>query len=89
MGGFAARLERYLSDVMAANTESSRAYLFLEFLRGTFSSINSDYLEQLYPQLERAVKVKKATIIVKGRADVILGNLIMEFKDELTEKKET
>jgi len=39
-----------------------------------------DYLEKLFPVLEKHLTTKAKTIVVKGRVDAFLGNLIIEFK---------
>ena len=77
---FQKSLEKYLEDVQRANSEASKAYLFLEFSRGVFKQANTDYLEKLFPVLEKHLTAKEKTLMVKGRIDAFLGNLIIEFK---------
>lgn len=84
---FSERIKQYLSDIKKVHTEASKAYYFLNFIRDVFSGIDADYSYQLFPYLERYLKEKKGTIGVKGRVDALLGNLIIEFKDELTDRK--
>ena len=80
----------YLSDISKANTEAAKAYLFLEFLRKTFKSLDVDYAEQLYPDLERNLKQTSTrqgkTLAIRGRVDAFLGNLIIEFKKSLNDR---
>lgn len=83
---FQKSLEKYLEDAQRANSEASKAYLFLEFSRGVFKQINADYLEKLFPVLEKHLTTKAKTLIVKGRIDAFLGNLIIEFKKALDQK---
>jgi hypothetical protein len=83
---FDKQLQHYLGDVEKANSEASKAYLFLEFSRNIFKQINVDYLENLFPILEKYMAVKAKTLVVKGRIDAFLGNLIIEFK-KILEKK--
>lgn len=85
---FEKSLEHYLKDVEQANSEASKAYLFLEFSRGTFKQIDADYLEKLFPVLEKHLKGTAKTIVVKGRIDAFLGNLIIEFKKNLDKKSQ-
>jgi hypothetical protein len=80
---FEKSLKKYVDDAHQANSEASRAYLFLEFARGTFKQINADYLERLFPVLEKHLTTKAKTLVVKGRVDAFLGNLIIEFKKVL------
>ncbi len=79
-------LEEYLVDVQQANSEASKAFLFLEFSRGVFKQIDADYLEKLFPILEKHITAKAKTLVVKGRIDAFLGNLIIEFKRVLDRK---
>jgi hypothetical protein len=80
---FEKQLRTYLDDVKRANSEASKAYLFLEFSRSAFKQPDIDYLEKLFPVLEKYLTTKAKTIVVKGRIDAFLGNLIPEFKKNL------
>lgn len=81
--GFAERLKRYLQDIARAGSEAGRAFLFLEFTRDIFKQADIQYLEKLYPDLEKYIKLKSRTVAVRGRPDAFLGNLIIEFKEKL------
>lgn len=87
---FQETLSSYLVDISKANSEASKAYLFLEFLRNTFKSLDADYAERLYPVLEENLKQtsrrRQNTLVVRGRVDAFLGNLIIEFKKSLNER---
>jgi hypothetical protein len=80
---FEERLSSYLNDARQANSEASKAFLFLEFSRDVFKQLNMDYVEKLFPVLEKHLKTKAKTLVVKGRVDAFLGNLIIEFKKAL------
>lgn len=84
---FEEKLIDYLSNVLKAVSEPSKTHLFLSFVRDVFKGVNVDYAERLYPQLEKRVRVYRGTVIVSGRIDVLLGNLIFEFESDLTETK--
>ena len=84
--GFEKSLESYLADVKRANTESSKAFLFLEFARSIFKQIDADAMEKLFPNLERYLKMEGKTLVVKGIMDAYLGNLIIEFKKKLDQE---
>jgi type I restriction-modification system DNA methylase subunit len=64
-------------------SEAGKALLFLEFVRDIFKEIRMDYLEKLYPQVEKHIKLQSKTLVVRGRPDALLGNLIIEFKMKL------
>ncbi|GIU70738.1 MAG: BseRI endonuclease [Candidatus Nitrosocaldaceae archaeon] len=85
MEEFEARLKRYMHDIEGANTESTKAFLFMEFIRDVFKHvvINSARLD---PDLEKYIKSDK-TILVKGRIDALLGNVIIEFENNLKRRK--
>jgi len=80
---FVERLKRYLDDVQKAGSEAGKAFLFLEFVRGVFKQLDMDYLEKLYPELEKHIKFRSKTLMVRGRPDAFLGNIIIEFKMKL------
>jgi len=81
---FTERLKRYLSDVQKQNSEAGKAFLYLEFVRDVFKQVDMDYLERLYPELEKHIQFKSKTLAVRGRSDAFLSNVIVEFKIELT-----
>ena len=81
---FEKKFETYLDNVSKATTEPSKTYLFLKFVSDIFGGINADYAEKLLPELEKYIKVKNGTVAVKGRVDVFLGNLVIEFESDLT-----
>jgi len=75
-----------LNDVSKANTERGKAQLFLEFVRETFRDANADCAENLFPDLEKYVRHRYGSVIVRGSIDAFLGNLIMEFERNLDRK---
>ena len=83
---FGVRLTQYLDDVSKANTESAKAHLFLEFVRQTFKDVNADCAENLFPDLEKYVRYRRGAVVVRGRIDAFLGNLIVEFERDLDRK---
>lgn len=83
---FEERFTEYLSNVSKATSEPSKTYLFLNFVSNVFRGVNASYAEELIPELEKYIKVKHGTIVVAGRVDVFLGNLIIEFESDLSSK---
>lgn len=84
---FEQRLKKYTFDVAkASDREATKAYLFLEFVREVFRDVSVDNPHKLYPDLEKYIKSEK-TLVIKGRMDVFLGNLIIEFESNLKERK--
>jgi len=82
---FEDRLRQYIQEISRQGTEAGKAYLFLEFVRAVFSSVNADYLSKLYPEIERTIRFESKTLAIRGRMDAFLGNVIIEFKMELGE----
>ncbi|MBW1738347.1 MAG: hypothetical protein JRJ69_12545 [Deltaproteobacteria bacterium] len=78
---FSETLEKYLIDVSSVHTEASKAHYFLMFIRDTFSGTDIQYSYQLFPSLEQYLKIKEGTLGLRGRADALLGNLIIEDFD--------
>jgi hypothetical protein len=71
----------YHRNVGAANSEATRCFDFLNFLKEVLAGISAGYTEKLSPQLERHLKIKRSSVLVRiGRIDALLGNLILEFK---------
>ncbi len=87
MIAFETILKEYIENINKAHTEYSKTFLFLKFIRKTFSKINIDHTHKLFPRLEKFLKKKENTVTIKGRVDALLGNLIIEFKTELDQKK--
>lgn len=83
---FENRLKKYTFEVAAANREAMRAFYFLEFVRNVFVNVQADNPHKLYPDLEKFIKSEQ-TVLIKGRVDAFLGNLIIEFESNLKERK--
>lgn len=83
---FEQKFTRYLEDTKKAHTETSKAFFFLSFVRDVFSKVDAKYLDQLFPYLEKYLKTEKSAVVIKGRPDALLGNLIIEFKTDLSEQ---
>lgn len=80
---FESRFEEYLNTVSKATSEASKTFLFLNFVSEVFRGVNASYAEELLPELEKYIRVKHKTVVVAGRVDVFLGNLIIEFESDL------
>jgi len=83
---FEERFTEYLDNVSKATSEPSKTYLFLNFVSNVFRDVNASYAEEVVPELEKYIRVKHGTIVVAGRVDVFLGNLIIEFESDLVSK---
>lgn len=83
---FEKRLRNYIVEVKQAKSEPDKAFLFLELCRRIFEDIDIGKPHVLYPKLERNIKSEK-TILIRGRPDAILGNVIVEFEIDLNLQK--
>lgn len=83
---FRHRLQNYSHEIAVANSEAGKAFLFLEFVRNSFRGVDANTPHRLYPDLERHIKSDK-TVLIKGRVDAFLGNVIIEFEGNLKERK--
>lgn len=54
----------------------------MNFVNNVFSE-KIEYAIDLFPYLEKPIKSEKGTVAKKGRTDALLGNLIIEFKQQL------
>ena len=75
---FAEELPGYLSS-LTGRTEATRRDRFLSLLR--------DYFGIVADELEKTLKVGGVGARIAGRLDALAGNVVFEFKDELTPGK--
>jgi hypothetical protein len=47
------RKERYIHEVSRANSEATKAFLFLEFIRGIFREVQTDQPHKLQQAIDR------------------------------------
>jgi len=86
---FEERLPDYVHEIESANSESTKAFNFLNLVKEVFVGIKADYPHVLSPKLEKYVKSKGSQVMIRGRIDALLGNLIVEFKMRLDERSLT
>src|SRR5205809_3840345 len=84
---FQQRLPGYLREVREAHTEAGKALAFLTFIRQVFTEIDVDTASRLVPNLEHYVSIRTGTVLVRGRIDALLGNLVIEFKVALDDSR--
>ena len=89
MEEFRERLAKYIQDIVKQNGEANKSFAFLMFLRDIFEeNIQANYPHALYPELEKYIKSNK-TVLIRGRIDALLGNLIIEFESNLNKYRAT
>ena len=82
-------LKEYVSGVSSAENEATKGTHFYMFLPKIYEGIKPEYADKVFRELkvERSVAdmvaSKGTTIIVRGRIDSTLGNVIFEFEKDL------
>jgi hypothetical protein len=83
-------LKRYISDVGTAENEAAKAARFFMFLPQIYKGIKPEYADRVFEELKiekpvlDKIKSKGKTVIVRGRIDSLLGNVIFEFEKDLS-----
>ena len=79
--------ERYLHDVKRVTSEANKSFFFIQLVQNAFKA-NMDYLEKVFPQIEKFVDFKGKVVVSRGRIDSLLGNVLIEFESDVRKKKE-
>jgi len=79
--------ERYLQDVRRVTSEANKSFFFIQLVQNAFKA-KIDYLEKVFPQIEKFVDFKGKVVVSRGRIDSLLGNVLIEFESNVRKKKE-
>ncbi len=77
---------KYLQDVRRVAGEANKSFFFIQLVQNAFKS-KIDYLEKVFPQIEKFVEFKGKMVVAKGRIDSLLGNVLIEFESDVARKK--
>lgn len=77
-----ARLQEYIQSTAGLNTESARSQRFTILLDRLFG-LQPRFIEEYLEGVERYVSTKKKDVVLRGRADDLFGNVIIEFERDL------
>lgn len=80
-------LSRYLSEVEKLNKESARTHRFAMFLQELFPDERA-FLEEFSAGIEQSLKIRQEGYVLRGEADNLFGNIILEFKNNILKKTE-
>lgn len=72
----------YLHDVQAQNSESARSHRFAMLLQALFG-VEPGFVETYTTGIEKYLKIKGKDRILKGKADNLFGNVVIEFEASL------
>jgi len=78
-------ITRYLREVETLNKESARSHRFTALLQQLLD-VEPNFIENYSAGIERFLKVKQKDCILKGEADNLFGNVIIEFEANIPKK---
>ncbi len=82
---FAKSLEKYLDNLERLVSESSRSHRFAMFFQEIFG-VETELIAKYTTGIEKSLRVKNDDQILRGRADNLFGNLIIEFESKIPDK---
>jgi len=80
-----ATIERYLLEVEPLNNESQRSHRFGMVMQELLGLL-PDFVESYISGVEKYIKVKQKDRILKGKADNLFGNIVIEFEANIPKK---
>lgn len=80
------KIERYLSDVEPLNKESARSHRFAVLIQELLG-VDPDFIEKFVAGIEQSLKVTQKDRILRGEADNLFGNVIIEFESNIPKKR--
>jgi len=79
-------IPEYLRQIEQLNKESARSHRFAMLLQQLFD-IEPNFIETYSTGIEKYLKVKEKDRILKGEADNLFGNVIIEFEVNIPKKR--
>jgi len=79
-------IPEYLNSIESLNAESARSHKFAILLNNLFE-IEPDFIENYLKGIEKHIKTKEKDRILRGRADNLFGNVIIEFERDINNSK--
>ncbi|MGQ9854783.1 MAG: N-6 DNA methylase, partial [Candidatus Oleimicrobiaceae bacterium] len=78
-------VSEYLTAVKPLSSEAARAHRFTLLLQKLFG-LQPGFIEEYVAGVEKYVKVRQKDAVLKGRADELFGNVVIEFERDLSER---
>jgi len=75
-------IAEYLRNIEAANSESAKSHRFTVLLNGLFG-VQHRFIEEYVQGIEKYLRAPGQDVILRGHADQLSGNLIIEFEREI------
>ena len=79
-------IPQYLHEVEQLNKESARSHRFVMLLQQLLG-IEPNFIETYSTGIEKYLKVKQKDRILRGEADNLFGNAIIEFESNIPKKR--
>jgi hypothetical protein len=76
-------VREYLAAVQSLSSEAARAQRFTLLLQKLFE-LQPGFIEDYVAGVEKYVKVRQKDAILRGKADELFGNVVIEFERDLT-----
>jgi hypothetical protein len=76
-------VSEYLAAIQPLNTEPAKSHRFTLLLDKLFG-LQPGFIEDYVAGVERYVKVRQKDTILRGKADELFGNVVIEFERDLT-----
>jgi len=73
----------YVDSIQAPSSESAKSHRFAMLLNDLFGE-QPGFIEEYLEGVEKRVSTSKKGLIVRGRVDNLFGNLVIEFKGDLS-----
>jgi len=80
-------ISAYLRDVEPLNSESARSHRFAALVNDLLG-IETEFLGKYVSGIETSLKVKQGARLLKGRADNLFGNVVIEFEASLAKTRD-
>lgn len=79
-------ISQYLKEVERLNKEAARSHRFAMLLQQLLS-LEPDFIEDYCTGIEQFLKAKQRDRILKGEADNLFGNVVIEFERNIPKKR--
>ena len=79
-------VRRYLEELQGLS-ESARSQRFTLLLRDLFGDIHPRFIEEYLGGVEKSLRASQTDLVLRGRADALFGNVVVEFERDLTDRR--
>ncbi len=79
--------QRYLEEIETLNSEPARSQRFVRFLQEMLGEVHPDFLDEYVRGAETTLRHRRTTQVLRGRADQLFGNVVLEFEADLRRKE--